>query len=252
MKTFDVLNAVVRYLPLVILAAAWELVSRSGLISQFALPPLSEVLGSWWSLAKDGTLFTNGESSLWRIMSGLGLAIVLGTTAGIAMAWNQTARTIVNPVIQIFYPMPKSALIPVMILWFGIGDLSKIVLVFIGCMLPIVINSYNGARGVDHVYIWSALSLGASRRKILWQIVIPGAMPEVLTGIRTAIAISFVLLISSELLISRDGLGYLVSSFGDGGVYPAMFAVILTVVFMGFCADRIFQWAMSRILVWRQ
>jgi NitT/TauT family transport system permease protein len=119
-------------------------------------------------------------------------------------------------------------------------------------MLPIVINSYNGARGVDHVYIWSALSLGASRRKILWQIVIPGAMPEVLTGIRTAIAISFVLLISSELLISRDGLGYLVSSFGDGGVYPAMFAVILTVVFMGFCADRIFQWAMSRILVWRQ
>ena len=245
-------TAFVRYLPLLILAIAWELISRSGLISQLALPPLSDVLASWWSLAKDGTLLVNGESSLWRVASGLGLAIVLGTTAGIAMAWYPTARTIVNPVIQLFYPMPKSALIPVMILWFGIGDMSKIVLIFIGCMLPIVISSYNGARGVDHVYIWSALSLGASRRKILWQIVVPGAMPEVLTGIRTAIAISFVLLIASELLISRNGLGYLVSGFGDAGVYPSMFAVILTVVTLGFCADRIFQWAMSRILIWRQ
>jgi len=245
-------TAFVRYLPLLILAVAWELVSRSGLISQLALPPLSDVIASWWSLAKDGTLLVNGEASLWRVASGLGLAIILGTTAGIAMAWYPKVRTVVNPVIQLFYPMPKSALIPVMILWFGIGDMSKIVLIFIGCMLPIVISSYNGARGVDHVYIWSALSLGASRRKILWQIVIPGAMPEVLTGIRTAIAISFVLLIASELLISRNGLGYLVSGFGDAGVYPSMFAVILTVVSLGFCADRFFQWAMSRILVWRQ
>ena len=168
------------------------------------------------------------------------------------MAWYPKVRTIVNPVIQLFYPMPKSALIPVMILWFGIGDMSKIILIFIGCMLPIVISSYNGARGVDTVYIWSALSLGASRRKVLWQIVVPAAMPEVLTGIRTAIAIAFVLLIASELLISRNGLGYLVSGFGDSGVYPSMFAVILTVVALGFCADRLFQWMMSRILIWRE
>jgi NitT/TauT family transport system permease protein len=155
-------------------------------------------------------------------------------------------------VIQLFYPMPKSALIPVMILWFGIGDMSKIILIFIGCMLPIVVSSFNGARGVDTVYIWSALSLGASRRKVLWQVVVPAAMPEVLTGIRTAIAIAFVLLIASELLISRNGLGYLVSGFGDSGVYPSMFAVILTVVALGFCADRLFQWMMSRILIWRE
>ncbi len=246
MKTF------IRYSPLLVLAILWEAASRSGLISQFALPPLSDVLASWWRLAKDGTLLVNGESSLWRAASGLGLAIVLGTTSGIAMAWYPTVRTIVNPVIQLFYPMPKSALIPVMILWFGIGDLSKIVLIFIGCMLPIVVSSFNGARGVDTAYIWSALSLGASRRKVLWQIVVPAAMPEVLTGIRTAIAIAFVLLIASELLISRNGLGYLVSGFGDSGVYPSMFAVILTVVALGFCADRLFQLMMSRILIWRE
>lgn len=241
----------VRYSPLLVLALLWEAISRSGLISQFALPPLSDVLVSWWRLAADGTLLENGTTSMFRAASGLVLAIVIGTTSGIAMAWYPPVRTIVNPVIQLFYPMPKSALIPVMILWFGIGDMSKIVLIFIGCMLPIVVSSYNGARGVDQVYIWSALSLGASRRKVLWQVVVPGAMPEILTGIRTAIAISFVLLVSSELLIARNGLGFLVSGFGDSGVYPSMFAVILTVVSLGFISDRLFQATMARILIWR-
>lgn len=245
-------RAFIRYSPLLILAVLWEVASRSGLISQLVLPPLSDVLLSWWRLAQDGTLLQQGEASLLRTGSGLALAIVFGTTAGIAMAWYPSVRTIVNPVMQLFYPMPKSALIPVMILWFGIGDMSKIVLIFIGCMLPVVVSSYNGARGVDHVYIWSALSLGASRRKVLWQVVVPGAMPEVLTGIRTAVAISFVLLISSELLIARNGLGFLVSGFGDAGVYPPMFAVILTVISLGFCADRLFQWMMSRLLRWRE
>ena len=240
-----------RYSPLLILALAWEFVSRAGLISQLALPPFSAVLASLWNLVLDGSLFTNGASSLVRAATGLGLSIIVGTTAGVAMAWYPTVRTIVNPVIQIFYPMPKSALIPVMILWFGIGDMSKIVLIFIGCLVPIVISSFNGARGVDNIYVWSAFSLGATRWKVLWQIVVPGAMPEILTGIRTAIAISFVLLISSEFLIARNGLGFMVSGFGDAGVYSYMFAVILTVVGLGFFADRLFQRLIARVLRWR-
>lgn len=243
--------AFVRYSPLLILAILWELAPRIGVVSPLALPPFSEVAASLWDLASDGELLFHGTSSIYRAFSGLGLAIVLGTTAGISMAWFPTVRTIVNPVIQLFYPMPKSALIPVMILWFGIGDASKIVLIFIGCMLPIVISSFNGARGVDQVYVWSALSLGASKTGVLLRIVVPAAMPEILTGIRTAIAISFVLLVSSEFLISRDGLGFLVSGFGDAGVYPYMFAVILTVIALGFTADRLFQQFMARVLVWR-
>lgn len=242
---------VVRYSPLLILAGLWELAPRIGLISPLALPPFSTVMASLGDLAGDGDLFRHGAASVYRATSGLGLAIVFGTTAGIAMAWFPAVRTIVNPVIQIFYPMPKSALIPVMMLWFGVGDASKIVLIFIGCMLPIVISAYNGARGVDQLYIWSALSLGASRMGVLLRVVVPAAMPEILTGIRTAIAISFVLLVSSEFLISRDGLGFLVSGFGDAGVYPHMFAVILSVVALGFTADRLFQQLMARVLIWR-
>jgi len=246
------LDRTVRYLPLLILALMWELATRTGVISKLMMPPLSEVLVSWWDLAKSGELVTQGIASLKRAASGLGLAVLLGTSAGVLMAWYKPVRMIVNPVVQLFYPMPKSALIPVMILWFGLGDLSKVVLIFLGCLLPIVVSSFNGARGVDQQLIWSARSLGASETKVLWQVVVPGAMPDILAGLRTALAVSFVLLVSSEFLISKDGLGYLISGFGDGGVYEAMFACIITVVAMGFTADRLFQVFMRRMLIWRE
>jgi ABC-type nitrate/sulfonate/bicarbonate transport system permease component len=242
----------IRYSPLLILALVWEALVRTGLISKLVLPPFTAVMAAFETLARDPDTYTHILSSVTRAGSGLALAIVLGTTAGVLMAWYPTVRAVVNPLVQMFYPMPKSALIPVMILWFGLGDMSKVVLIFLGCLLPIVVSSFNGARGVDDVLIWSARSLGASDRKVLWQIVVPAALPEILTGIRTALAISFVLLVSSELVIARDGIGYLISGFGDGGVYDAMFACIIIVVAMGFTADRLFQLFMRRMLIWRE
>ena len=243
---------IVKYLPLLLLALMWEAAVRTGVISKLMMPPLSQVLVSWWDLASSGELLTQGAASIKRAATGLGLAILLGTPAGVLMAWYTPVRMLVNPVVQMFYPMPKSALIPVMILWFGLGDLSKVILIFLGCLLPIVVSTFNGARGVEQQLIWSARSLGAGELKILRQIVVPAAMPEILAGLRTALAVSFVLLVSSEFLIAKDGLGYLISGFGDGGVYEAMFACIITVVAMGFIADRLFLIFMRRMLVWRE
>ena len=247
-----VTSRIVKYLPLLILAMMWEAAVRTGIISKLMMPPLSDVLVSWWDLATTGELAKQGLASLKRMGSGLALAIVFGTSAGVLMAWYNPFRMLVNPIVQMFYPMPKSALIPVMILWFGLGDMSKVILIFLGCLLPIVVSSYNGARGVDQYLIWSARSLGASEFQVLRQVVLPGAMPEILAGLRTALAVSFVLLVSSEFLIAKDGLGYLISGFGDGGVYEAMFACIITVVAMGFLADRLFQVFMRRMLSWRE
>ena len=247
-----ILSKAYRYSPLLLLALMWESLVRTGIISELILPPFSDAITGWWALASDGDLFRQAGRSLKRAASGLALAIVLGTTAGILMAWNAKIRVFVNPLIQMFYPMPKSALIPVMILWFGLGDMSKVVLIFLGCLLPIVVSSFNGARGVEDVLIWSARSLGASRRQVLWQIIVPAAMPEILTGIRTALAISFVLLVSSELVIAKDGIGFMISGFGDEGAYDRMFACIMTVVAMGFFADRLFQLFMRRVLIWRE
>lgn len=245
-------TALWRYAPLLLLAIAWEAVSRLGIVSPSALPPLDKVAIAWLNLAQSGDLWTNGVASISRGAAGLGLAIACGSTIGIVMAWYLPIQVVVNPIVQFFYPMPKSALIPVMVLWLGFGDASKVALIFVGCMLPVTLSAYNGARGADEVLIWSARSLGASRARVLWEIVLPSALPELLNGIRTALGFAFVLLVSTELIVARSGFGYMIGWLGDGGVYDAMFAVVLTVALLGFAADRLYLALMRRVLAWRE
>jgi NitT/TauT family transport system permease protein len=241
-----------RYLPLVLLALAWEAISRLELVSSQALPPLSSVIVAWFDLIRSGELITNGASSLYRAAVGLLLSIVIGTILGIVMAWWRPVNALLSPIVEIFYPMPKSALIPVTVLWLGFGDGSKILLIFLGCMLPVTIGAFNGARSSDQALVWSARSMGANRIRMLWDVVLPSAMPELLNGIRTALALSFILLVSSELIVARQGFGYLIGFLGANGSYEPMFAVVLTVAFIGFAADRFYQAIVRRALVWRE
>jgi NitT/TauT family transport system permease protein len=244
--------ALIRFLPLILIALLWEIAPRVGLVSSLALPPLSAVLSAWVELLRDGDLVTNGASSLYRAGVGLALAIVVGAALGVFMAWWRPVNAILSPLVELFYPMPKSALIPVTVLWLGFGDGSKILLIFLGCMLPVTIGAFNGARGSERVLIWSARSMGASRLRVLWDVVLPSAMPELLNGIRTAIALAFILLVSSELIVARQGFGYLIGFLGNNGSYEAMFAVVLTVALIGFAADRLYQLLMQRVLQWRE
>jgi NitT/TauT family transport system permease protein len=250
MKAVRLWDTFIRYSPLLIIAVVWELVVRLGIVSPYLLPPFTKILADGFSLFSDPDLYYHASRSLFRAFSGLGIAIVFGVTAGTLMTFYKPVRVVLNPIIQMFYPVPRSALIPVTIIWFGIGSLSKIILIFIGCMLPVVISSFNGARGVDQVYIWSARSLGASDREVLWEVILPAAMPQILTGIRTAVAISFLLLVSTELIISTEGLGYLIGLLGENGVYPKMFAVIFIVIAIGFSADRLYLLISRRLLSW--
>lgn len=241
----------VRYLPLLILALVWEFATQLSLVSPLALPPLSKVIAAWWRLAADGSLFVQGASSLYRTASGLALAIVFGSVTGILMGWSRVFDVLAGPLIRMLYPMPKSALIPMMALWLGFGDASKIVLIFFGCTLPVAISAYNGARGTDRTLVWSARALGASRLRTLWDVVVPSALPELMSGIRIALATSFILLVSSEFIAARKGLGYMIGILGEGGVYDGMFAAVLTVALLGFIADRAFLILMRRVLRWR-
>lgn len=241
-----------RYLPILLLALAWEGSTRLGLVSPLELPALDQVVSAWWGLLVSGDLVSNGSVSLARGAAGLGLAIAFGTTLGVLMAWYKPVRVLFNPLVQALYPMPKSALIPVMVLWLGFGSASKVVFIFIGCMLPITLSAFNGARGAEQVLIWSARSMGASRTATLLQVVLPSALPEILAGIRTALAFAFVLLVTTELIAARQGFGYMIGWLGDGGVYDAMFAVVLTVALLGFAADRGYLLLMRRALRWRE
>jgi ABC-type nitrate/sulfonate/bicarbonate transport system permease component len=245
-------QALSRALPLVLLAILWELAARLEWVSASALPPLTDVVRAWVDMVASGELVTNGLASLWRAGAGLALSIVVGAALGIAMAWWRPVNALLNPLVELFYPVPKSALIPVTVIWLGFGDGSKILLIFMGCMIPITIGAYNGARSSDRALVWSARSMGASRARMLLDVVVPSALPELLNGIRTALALAFILLVSSELIVARAGFGYLIGFLGANGSYDAMYAVVLTVAFLGFAADRLYQSFMNWMLQWRE
>jgi ABC-type nitrate/sulfonate/bicarbonate transport system permease component len=245
-------NNLLRYLPLLLLAAAWELTARFELVSSSALPTLSDVIVAWVDMIRDGELIGNGASSLYRAGAGLALSILIGGVLGIAMAWWKPVNVLLSPIVEIFYPLPKSALIPVTVIWLGFGDGSKILLIFLGCMLPVTIGAFNGARSSEQVLVWSARSMGASKLRMLWDVVVPSALPELLNGIRTALALSFILLVSSELIVAQKGFGYLIGYLGANGSYDAMYAVVLTVAFLGFAADRVYLLITKRALQWRE
>ena len=241
-----------RYTPLALVALLWEAISRSGLVSQKLLPSFTQTIAALAALLADGSLLQNGLQSIWRALAGCLAAVIVGATLGAAMALVPAIRTALNPLVQIFYPLPKSALIPLVLVWFGLGNLSKTFLVFLGCLLPMILSTYNGLRGVDPVLAWSARNLGASRWQVVHEILLPAAMPQILTGIRTTIAFMFLLMVSSELVIATNGLGFMIGMLGDNGAYPAMFAVILTVTALGFAADRAFLAFTRHLLRWRE
>ena len=247
-----VVRTALRYLPLLLLGLGWEAIARLNLVDTSALPPLSKVATAWIDLIRDGELVTNGEASLYRGSVGLLLAVFGGGGLGLLMARWRLLDIFINPLVELFYPLPKSALIPVTVLWLGFGDGSKILLIFLGCMIPVTIGAYNGARGSDHALVWSARSMGANRLRMMWDVIVPSALPELLNGIRTALALAFILLVSSELIVSQQGFGYLIGYLGSTGSYEGMYAVVLTVAFLGFAADRIYQLLMQRLLRWRE
>jgi ABC-type nitrate/sulfonate/bicarbonate transport system permease component len=247
-----VISALSRYVPLLLLAIAWEAIARFNIVDSQALPPLSKVAVAWFDLMRDGELVTNGAVSLYRGSLGLLIAILIGGGLGMAMARWRLFDAFVNPLVQLFYPLPKSALIPVTVIWLGFGDGSKILLIFLACMIPVTIGAYNGARGSEQVLVWSARSMGASRLRMMWDVVMPSALPELLNGIRTALALAFILLVSSELIVAQQGFGYLIGYLGATGSYEGMYAVVLTVAFLGFAADRVYQLIMQWLLRWRE
>jgi NitT/TauT family transport system permease protein len=246
------MQTAIRYLPLLLLALGWEVTARLHLVDSSALPSLTSVGAAWVDLIRDGELIDNGAASIYRAAAGLALAIVVGGGLGMAMARVKLLDLFVNPLVELFYPLPKSALIPVTVLWLGFGNGSKILLIFLGCMIPVTIGAYNGARGSDHALVWSARSMGAGRLRMMWDVIMPSALPEILNGIRTALALAFILLVSSELIVSQSGFGYLIGYLGSTGAYEGMYAVVLTVALLGFGADRFYQLLMQRLLRWRE
>jgi ABC-type nitrate/sulfonate/bicarbonate transport system permease component len=239
-----------RLLPLLLLAAAWQAASSSGLLPKAVLPSFWEVVAALSGLVRSGEIFPHTAASFTRAGAGFGIAVVGGIALGLVMARVRAVQRAVEPVLLLIYPVPKPALIPLFMIWLGIGDASKVTVIALACLLPVVVATFNGARSVDDMLLWSARARGTSERRLLWRVVLPAALPQIAAGVRTAIAIAIIVLVSSEFISAETGLGYLIFSYGGVGADDAMLAVVIYLAVLGYLLDRFYLAGLRRLLSW--
>jgi ABC-type nitrate/sulfonate/bicarbonate transport system permease component len=238
--------------PLIVLVVAWETLSRSGVVSAFLLPPLSAVLGRIWQDAASGELAVNLGLTLYRALTGFAIAAVCGVAIGILMTRNRLFRWFFDPIVSVGFPMPKIAFLPVFMLWLGLYDVSKITMVTFNAIFPVIVATIAAAEGVDRHLIWSARSLGAGERQLLREIILPAALPQILTGLQVALPVAMIVTIVTEMLMGGQGLGgamIAASRFADS---PGVFAGIIEIALAGLCLVKAMFFIRRRLLAWHQ
>jgi ABC-type nitrate/sulfonate/bicarbonate transport system permease component len=244
------LRAVFRSLPVVIFLLVWQLAVDSGLVDRAFLPPVDDILVALWELTRNGELAVNLLVSIYRALAGLAIGSVIGVAIGLAMATSRQADRFFGPLVATTYSLPKSSLIPLFILWFGIGDVTNILSVVLACLLPVIVSTYHGVKSVPAVILWSARAMGTPHHLILWRILLPGSLLSIFTGVRIALGFCFVLTISAEMIAAKTGVGKLIFLYGENGAYAHMFGGLLAVVIVAYFADRLLLAIMHYCLRW--
>jgi ABC-type nitrate/sulfonate/bicarbonate transport system permease component len=241
-----------RALPILGLALAWELMARSGAVTPFMLPRLSAVIERIWIDAISGDLLINTAVTLYRAIAGFLIAASAGIVLGMAMSRNAGVRWLFDPIISVGFPMPKIAFLPVVMLWLGVYDTSKIAMVVLDAIFPIVTATIIGIQGVDRHLLWSARNMGASDRELLWQIVLPAAAPQIMTGLQVALPIALIVAVVAEMLMGGYGLGGAMvhaSRFADS---RGVFAGIVEIAVVGYVLVKAMALVRRRLLLWHQ
>src|SRR4029453_5879029 len=189
------------------LAICWEALARSGVFTPFQLPALSAVLSRIWTDAVSGDLWINTALTLYRALVAFAICAIGGVMIGMAMSRNVIAHWFFDPIVSVGFPMPKIAFLPVVILWLGVYDVSKITIISVEAIFPVVPATIIGIRGVERELLWSARNMGAGERELLWQIALPAALPQIITGLQVALPIALIVAIVTEMFMGGYGLG---------------------------------------------
>ena len=241
-----------RVVSVVALLAAWELVARSGVVTPFQLPALSKVLERIWSDALSGDLAINTAVTLYRAMVGFVIAAIGGVALGLAMSRNALTRWFFDPIVSIGFPMPKIAFLPVVMLWLGVFDISKITMIVFDAIFPVVAATIIAIQGVERELIWSARNMGAGERELLWQVVLPAALPTIMTGLQVALPLSLIVAVVTEMLMGGYGLGGAMMTASRFANSVGVFAGIVEIAVVGYALVKIVALTRRRLLIWHQ
>jgi NitT/TauT family transport system permease protein len=234
---------------IVLLLVLWQL-SALYVVDTPTWPPVTRILEAWWENLADGTLERHILATLWRQMLGYGISVVLGVGFGLAMGYFRPLYNLFEPLVEVLRPIPGPAYLPVLVLFVGIGHEMKVVLILVASFFPIVLNTYAGVRAIDRVQFDTARTLGLNTLQTFRELVLPAASPQILTGMRISLAISLILAILGEMIVSNDGLGYFTLLAQRTFKIPDMYAGIFTLAVFGYVLNRLFLLAEARLIRW--
>jgi NitT/TauT family transport system permease protein len=231
---------------LALIALAWEAVARLQWVPALFLPAPTAVLGEAARMAWSGELGRHVGVSLARVGLGFGLGAAVGTLLGLVLGSSRSLWAIGNPVIAATYPIPKIALLPLMILWLGIGEAPKVTMIALGVFFPVVINTYAGVHGTDALMVKAARSLGAGRWQVVLKVVLPSALPTILAGYRLGAGIALLLVVSAEMINATAGIGFLILHSGDLMLTGKLMVGLATLSILGLAST----WALRGLEAW--
>jgi ABC-type nitrate/sulfonate/bicarbonate transport system permease component len=235
-----------------LLLIAWELFARSGKVTMFMLPPFTVVAQYIWRDAMSGVLWINLGLTLYRAMAGFVIAAIGGIVLATLMSRSKLVRWFFDPIISVGFPMPKIAFLPVIILWLGVYDVSKISIVVFDAIFPVVTATLAGIAAVEKELLWSARNMGANERELTWQVILPAASPQILTGLQVALPIALIVEIIGEMVMGGYGLGGAMMSASRFANSPGVFAGIVEIAVVGFALIKATAILRRRLLVWHQ
>ena len=246
------LNRLLPFLLVAVVLAIWEAAARSGLWNRLLFPSLVNIFQELVLFFTNSAYLMEAWVSLYRALGGFALAAVVGIFLGMLMGRSKLVAGMLDPFFSGTYAVPKLALFPIFIFVFGIGSLSKVALVFLECLYPIVIMSYAGARSVNRVLLWSAQNMGASRADTLRRVVIPATAPFIFAGFRVAVPVAMIVVVITEMVASADGLGYLVIYSLSSLKTDRMLAVVVVIAILGYLLDKAVVLARDRLIYWEK
>ncbi len=232
------------------LLAVWQVASLA--LKNDSFPTAIEAIRAIPDILGDRESLTNILASLRRMAMGFGVAVLVSIPLGLLMGRSRGIAAFFNPLLMVIYPVPKAALMPIIMLWLGVGDATKTLVIFLGVSLPVIYHSFEGAKAVEEKMLWSGAAMGLSSAKRLVRIVLPAALPEILTGCRTGLVLALITMITSEMIARQSGAGNILFNALDMGQYDTVFAMIIIVGTMGICLDAIFESVRARLVRWSE
>ena len=243
-------RGLVGWSPVIVLLIAWEVFARSGAVTPFMLPQFSSVLERIASDTASGELPVAMGLTLWRALAGFFISAVAGIALGLAMARLRWFYWFFDPIISVGFPIPKIAFLPIIVLWLGFFDVSKITMIVFNSIFPVVTATVVGVYGVEKELIWSARNLGTSERALTWEVMLPAALPQIFTGLQVALPIALIVGVLTEMAMGGYGIGASMQTASRFADSLGVFAGIIEIAVVGYVLVKLMAMLRARLLVW--